>query len=258
LNERVSHGRGDEEAVRHLLALGYVDPEEISAREAALRSERKAELARAIALYEQGQEQDAVALFEHLTRVDPEWITVHQRLAEIHYRAGRWADAQGQLDWLNYHGVESPRLSLMAGSMALRRRDMQAALELLEYAQFAEPEPPGVDGLLGTVLLRLQRLERAETAFRRAIERNPHDIYALDGLAVIALQRGQFDEAAGLALQALEHDMRFFRAHLHLGIALTRLGRSQEAMQALETAARLEPYRTAPIFWLRRIGAARS
>ena len=242
----------DADAVRHLVALGYVDPAEVAAREAAQRRALKEKLQHAIELYEQGLEQETLALLESLVEEDSDWITPHQRLAEIHSRAGRWPEAQVELDWLTHRGVESPRLALMAGSLALGRRDMPAALELAEYAQFAEPTLPGVQALAGTVLLRLRRFEPAETAFRRTLEQSPCDARALDGLAAIALAHGEFEQAADLALQALEQDMRSWRAHVHLGVALMHLGRTEQAIQALETAARIEPARTAPLYWLRK------
>jgi hypothetical protein len=49
--------------------------------------------------------------------------------------------------------------------------------------------------------------------------------------------------------------MQLFAAHYHLGVALLKLDRPHEAVTALETAARLDPNRAVPYYWLSRIAA---
>ncbi|MEX2310519.1 MAG: tetratricopeptide repeat protein [Pirellulales bacterium] len=245
--------QNDDEAFRHLVELGYVDPQDVAARDAAVRSQLESELHEATKLHERGRIDEAVALLESLVIDDPEWIRPHQLLVEIHYRAGRLAEAQTHLDWLTHHGVEHPRLSLIAGGIALARRELCTALDALEYACHVEPDLPNAHMLLGTVLLRLGQFERAERALQQALQKNPADARALDGLAAIGLQRGDYEDAADLALDAIEHDIQLFRAHYHLGVALAHLGRPKEAVAALETAARIAPVSAAPFYWLARI-----
>ncbi|HEX3601847.1 MAG TPA: hypothetical protein VHU84_16960, partial [Lacipirellulaceae bacterium] len=75
------------------------------------------------------------------------------------------------------------------------------------------------------------------------------------GLAAIRLRNEDFADAAGLALEALEHDMQLFRAHYHLGVALAHLDRPEEAVMAFETAAKLNATGAAPFYWLAHIAA---
>jgi tetratricopeptide (TPR) repeat protein len=243
----------DDHSVRHLIELGYIDPDEIVARGAAARRQRDVELARAVELTSQGNLHEAAALTEKLATDNPDWVAPRQLLAELRYRAGRFSEAKAEHDWLTYHGVEHPRLALIAGAMALNRRDLPAALEELEYARYVEPKLPSVHTLCGTALARLGRFDEAADAFRHAIEQTPSDARALDGLAAIGLCQGRFEEAADWALQALEHNLQLFRAHYHLGVALMHLNRPHEALQALETSARVDPLRRAPFYWLSRI-----
>ena len=247
--------RNDDEAVRHLLALGYVDPEISGAREAALRRQLEAEFQQGLKAYERGDVQEAGRHFEQLIVDDPNWVAPRQLLAEIHYRNGRWNEAQLQLDWLTLHGVEHPRLALITGAIALACRDFATALGALKYAAHVEPTLPSVHALLGTVFRRLGNLDQAEQTFQTALSRNPTDAQALDGLAAICVQRHDFAEAADWALQALDHDMQMFSAHYHLGIALAHLDRPQDAIVALETSARLNATAAAPYYWLEQIAA---
>jgi tetratricopeptide (TPR) repeat protein len=243
----------ERESVRHLVELGYVDPDEASAREAARRRELEARLRDAVELSRQSRESEALALLEELALDDPEWIAPRQQLLEIHYSAGRWAKAQVELDWLAHHGVEHPRLALIAGGIKAARREFRAAVEELQYARDVDPDLPNVQTLLGTVLLRLGRLDEAEDAFRQAAERGPNDAQARDGVAAVYLRHGEYEDAADWALRALDQNMRLFRAHYHLGIALAFLNRFKEAIRALETAAKIDPSRAAPYFWLSQI-----
>jgi tetratricopeptide (TPR) repeat protein len=137
--------------------------------------------------------------------------------------------------------------------MALASRNLPEALEELEYATHVEPKLAGIQSLLGATLMRLRQWEAAETAFQRAVEQDPADAQALDGLAAVALERKNFEDAAHWALEALEQNMQLFRAHWHLGIALAHLNRTEAAIAALTTCARLDPTRAAPLDWLSRI-----
>src|SRR5688572_6331889 len=132
----------DEQSVSHLVELGYIDPNEIAGREAAIRQQQQVELRQATDLTAAGRLAEATVVLEKLSSDDPNWIAPRRLLAEIHYRAGRFDAAQAQLDWLTFHGVEHPRLALIAGAIALNRRQLQLALELLEYAAYVEPNLP--------------------------------------------------------------------------------------------------------------------
>jgi Flp pilus assembly protein TadD len=251
----LDHERDVDEAAGHLIELGYVDPVLEAARKASLHREPDAELQQGAEHLSRGQTEQALPLLEKLAADDPRWIAPRQLLAETYYRAGRFADCQAALDWLAEHGVEQPRLSLLSGALALRRREFGAALDELEYACHVEPELPSAHTLRGQALLRLGQLDDAQAAFQTALEQRPADAIAYAGLAQIHGRRGDFEEAAACALAALEHNMQLFAAHYHLGIALLQLDRPQDAVTALETAARLDPNRAAPYYWLSRIAA---
>jgi tetratricopeptide (TPR) repeat protein len=243
----------DESSVDHLVELGYIDPDEAAAREASRRHEQHAEFKKAAKLAADSKLGEAAQVLEALCAEDANWVIPRQLLAEIYYRAARFSDAQTQLDWLTSRGVESPRLALLAGVIALRRREIVLAIELLEYAAFVEPELPSVHMLLGTALLRAGRVTEASASLGEAIRKNAADVRALDGMAAACLRQAIFDEAADWSLRALEHDMRLFDAHYHLGLALAGLNRPEDALRALEAGARVDPSRAAPYRWMAKI-----
>jgi tetratricopeptide (TPR) repeat protein len=242
-----------ESSIRHLVELGYVDPVDSAAREAARGRLQQVDLKTATDLAARGNLDEAAQILQSLCANDPSWVSPRQLLAEFYFRAGRFSEAQAELDWLTYNAVESPRLSLLAGTIALSRRQIPCAIELLEYAAHVEPELPSVHRLLGTALLRAARLSEAADAFHEAIRRNNADARALDGLAAVCLRHANSDAAADWALQALEHDMQLFDAHFHLGLALACLHRPQDAIKALEASAKVDPTRGDPYRWMAKI-----
>jgi Tfp pilus assembly protein PilF len=243
----------EDESVRHLVELGYVDPCEEAANQSARRRQLQAQLRQALALERQGSADLAATILEQIAVDDPDWSSPHQLLAEIYYRAGKLNQAQAQLDWLEQHGIDHPRMAVIRSAIALSRREMTTALYELEYARQAEPDLPGVHTLLGTVLRRLGQLDAAEDVLRQAVQQNPADARARDGLATILLRHGEYESAAEWALGALEQDMSLFSAHYHLGVALAQMNRPREAIAALETSTKVDPSRAAPYRWLCRI-----
>jgi hypothetical protein len=101
------------------------------------------------------------------------------------------------------------------------------------------------------------RYADAERAFERALEIDPHNAYARQGLALALLRQRRFDEAAGAAILAVGLQHHLPLAHFYLGCALVRLRLPDRAIQAFEMAAS----QRAPIFlahrWLARLYKAR-
>ncbi|HEY3394140.1 MAG TPA: tetratricopeptide repeat protein, partial [Lacipirellulaceae bacterium] len=124
----------DESSVYHLVELGYVDPDEAANREASRRRQQHGEFKKAAELAAGIKLEEAAQVLESLCADDPNWIAPRQLLAEVYFRKGRFSAAQAQLDWLTFNGVESPRLALLSGAIALGRREIASAIELLEYA----------------------------------------------------------------------------------------------------------------------------
>jgi predicted Zn-dependent protease len=217
------------------------------------RQKLDAQLRQAIELNRAGRGQEAATLLTKLAGDDPDWIAPHQLLAESHYSDGNWQAAELELAWLSHHGVDQPRTAQITAGILMLRRDYQAALRELEFARCVDPNLPSVNTMCGAAYFRLGRLDEAEDAFRDAAQQDPTDARARDGLAAVFLRRGEYENAADWAFRALEQDMRLFHAHYHLGLALAGMDRPDDAIAALETAARLDDRRAAPYYWLSRI-----
>jgi predicted AlkP superfamily phosphohydrolase/phosphomutase/Tfp pilus assembly protein PilF len=240
-------------AVRHLLELGYVDPEETAAREAANRCRQQTELNRAISLLDCGLVSEALASLQGVAEQNPDWLYPHEVLAKVFFQAGQRTSAKREIDWLSWHGDESPPLYLLKGAIALDERNFELAFEYLRCAQRTRQPLPGLLALAGSIHLRRRDFAAADTAFQSSIDLDGPSPQTLDGLATVYLHAGRHEDAALHALDALERDMQFGRAHYHLGLALLALNRVTEARRAFESWAAAEPQRAAPMRWLAHV-----
>jgi tetratricopeptide (TPR) repeat protein/SAM-dependent methyltransferase len=79
-------------------------------------------------------------------------------------------------------------------------------------------------------------LADAASRYRQVLQGEPDHAPALYHLAVIACQQGRFDEGIELAQRSLASDRRQPRAENLLGMALSRVGRQQDALASFERA----------------------
>lgn len=87
---------------------------------------------------------------------------------------------------------------------------------------------------------RAGRLLDAEALYRRALERSPDDATALHYLGLLSQQMGRGD-ALDLLRRSVAANPDSADFHSNLAIALGQLGRTDEAVAALDTAIRLRP-----------------
>ncbi|GAG76994.1 unnamed protein product, partial [marine sediment metagenome] len=249
-----STGRSNQEqSVHHLLELDYVDPEGLAAKESADHCRRETEFNRAISLLDAGLAPQAILALEHLAEEHPDWIRPHEQLAEAYYRANKLQTARHEIDWLMCHGVEKPQLYFLLGAIEFAERHFDLAMVLLRCAGRAGTSLPGLYDLAGRTHLHRRDFTAAEIAFQSSLDFDGPSLRAHDGLAAVCLQLGRYEEAAMNALAALDEEMRYGKAHYHLGVALLHLGKPNEALHAFESWAAVDPQCTAPFRWMARV-----
>jgi tetratricopeptide (TPR) repeat protein len=119
----------------------------------------------AVARQQQGRFDDAIALCQRRTRLWPD-------------DPAAWA-------------------ALAAGRFAARRPE--AALEAWGAALALAPTEPAILSGKAGVLQSLSRTEAARTLYRQALDADPARTEALFGLALLAVEAGDWDEADALA-----------------------------------------------------------
>ena len=121
----------------------------------------------------------------------------------------------------------------------------ELALERIDAAIAEKPEVARYHYVRGNALTYLDDDAGAEQAYQRAIELDPEDPYPLAALGrVIAFRDGASPEdkqrGAELFTAALKLDAELAGAHQSLGVVLMALKQYQQAVEALDTANRLE------------------
>ncbi len=140
------------------------------------------------------------------------------------------------LAMLRSPGLAAPRywMSLLQG---LRGR-LSEAMRLAGEAAALEPLSPYVVGVAGWALLTARRFEEACGEFRKALDVDPNAILALFGLSRCLQERGDHEEAVGVAERLVSVTER--RQSLGLGAlahAYARAGRRDEAREVLSELA---------------------
>jgi tetratricopeptide (TPR) repeat protein len=94
---------------------------------------------------------------------------------------------------------------------------------------------------LALAYVRLSRFDRAEEILRSVIADEPRNFRAFHNLAAIAYSRGDLAAAEKLERQALAIDPNYFEAWNTLGAIFVVAKRPTEAIDALNTALRVDP-----------------
>lgn len=95
---------------------------------------------------------------------------------------------------------------------------------------------------LATIFMIEGREEEAHRQFEAAVEANPDNAEALNGLGLYRLRAGDPDGALELFMRATEAGAWLFEAQLNAGLVLQEKGRFEEALPYYRAAAKLEPF----------------
>lgn len=122
--------------------------------------------------------------------------------------------------------------------------DYERALKEFRGVVELDPKMPQVHYDAGQSLIRLNRLEEAEREFRQELLLNPSDERAKYHLAYVLLERKQQTaEAQALLRDVIAARPGYADARYQLGKSLVEQGVVAEAIEHLESAARIDPSR---------------
>lgn len=172
---------------------------------------------------------------------DAETLARLRSLGYIGFAAGtssttRGPDTKDQLDAFRRFG----RL-VEAGTDALRRRQYEAALDLLKQALAINPHAYDVHLLLGDAYQNLRRYDQAVGEYDAAILLNPTSVDPLLAAAAVLTVQGHLDEAArridrAATLEPASAEVAFAR-----GRVSERAGRHEDAFAYFEQAVQMNP-----------------
>lgn len=117
----------------------------------------------------------------------------------------------------------------------------ESALDRLESERLQHPDDVGVLLALAATLGLLGRFDDAARELRRAQKLAPDDVAVRAGVGLLYFRRGLYAQAEAELRWVCEHDPDHGPAHFYRGEALNRLGRVDQALEAVERAAQLQP-----------------
>ncbi len=172
----------------------------------------EAQMGRASALEESGQQDEAIGLLSALSGDRPDLASVQAAYGDILRRAERFEEAiVAYTDVLDLVDADLPRYWFIYYARAI------------SYHQIDNWDP-------------------AEADFRRALELNPEQPNVLNYLGYsLVEQRRSFDEALGMIQRAVAAQPESGYIVDSLGWVYYRLGRFEEALAPMERAVELEP-----------------
>ena len=162
-------------------------------------------------------------------------------VAEALYRTGYLKEAVALMQPLSSVYADNAVGQFMAGFVALNHGSLDQAKEMFEAAEANNPPFPILFYYLGQVYLLLDHPEQARKSFSRFLELDPCLPLAYLGLSESFLRCKQFEEAAEAALDAVGANFAEPAMHLALGRAMAQLGENERAIEAYQTAIRLNP-----------------
>jgi tetratricopeptide (TPR) repeat protein len=197
-------------------------------------------------LYDQRGEHDkALGLYQRAVALDPDNSMLRMSLAEHHYTAGRHDEAFAELGRV----FEDPdvdidaKMQVLLGFFEMTRFEgerpndrpdlIRRSYELIDILERTHPESGKPNAIRGDFLMRDGRIAEARDQFRHALRHERARFPIWQQVLQLDLQLNDFASLHADAAEAITVFPLVPELHLYDGIALSRLGRHQEAIEAL-------------------------
>jgi tetratricopeptide (TPR) repeat protein len=244
----------EEEAMRQLVALGYVDAGDDDAAGRAARATREANLNLARVFRSTGRNEEALPLLQSISRDEPENDRYRAWLMQGLLETRRLSEARKELETLRRsEKADKAALSMMEGHLLLAERKPAEALAVFDSLAEEAGSRVNFGVPVGEAYLRLGEWNDAVAAFSGALMMDVDNPRALHGLAVAHIGLRDYRAAVDYALATVGHVYHFPEAHFHLGVAMIRLGWADRAEQAFLVALSQRPSFPHAHRWLARI-----
>jgi Flp pilus assembly protein TadD len=206
----------------------------------------EAQLGRADAYFDDGRQDEAVAVLQSLAADMPELATVHAAYADVLRRTDRCAEAvtayTAALDLVDITQSRNWFLYYARGICRENLDDFDGSEVDFRQALVLNPEQPLVLNNLGYSLVEQRRnLDEALGMIERAVQGQPDSGYIVDSLGWVLYRLGRFEEAVApmeRAVSLLPNDPII---NDHLGDVYWMVGRQREARFQWERALSFEP-----------------
>ncbi|MBE9141730.1 class I SAM-dependent methyltransferase [Planktothrix mougeotii] len=233
----------------------------------------------AIQYQESGQFPEAIACYQQLINVDPQFLLAYQRigyyslkleqfeqavtayqkvielnpnefwaynnLGEAFIKLQRWQEAIPVYEKACQIDPNCFWVYNSLGECLAQTQQWEKAVPIYQKARELDPNYWGVYQKLGELLTTLERWEEVIPIYRRSLELKPDFFWSYIGLSKALIQLERWEEAIPVCQQAISIDPNFFWSYINLGDALSQLKRWQEAVNVYTTANQIK----SDFFW---------
>jgi arylsulfatase A-like enzyme/Tfp pilus assembly protein PilF len=198
------------------------------------------DLQRALATFNAGLPDEAMAQARAIVRAHPNFVTAYGVIASMQRDAGDLRGAIATLEDVARRGADQSVMVVLAGYLQ-EAGVLDRSIAVLEAILAAHPDYADAYNSLGVAYSRLGRHAEARAAFERVLQLDPTSATAYENLGVDDLGSGNLAAAAEDLRRALEIDPRLARAHNALAAVHLRQKHEAEAIAEWRLALEIEP-----------------
>jgi len=196
---------------------------------------------------------EAVEAFKKSLELKPDDSFTVINIANSYVSLGRFEEAEAfVVDHLK-KGFSDAQLFYLLGSMSVRRKEYDKAVEYFEECLAQNPDSAASHNALSAIYINQGDLGRAEEHIRAAMALNPKLTSVHYNRAQIFEARGDLNAAAESYREEIASSPRHFKALFNLARVYRKMGRADDERACLEKAIEVDPDFALPYFYLARI-----
>jgi tetratricopeptide (TPR) repeat protein len=198
-----------------------------------------------LALFKDGQDKEALAIFDSLLRSQPPASAEIQRLTLLvgmsHYGLEEYKAAVPYLQRSADLDAQNLPLLLALAHSCLLSKQYQCVLDAYHRIIAQNAESAEADMLVGETLDEMDDLDGATREFRAAVKANPKEPNAHFGLGYLLWKQFQYPEAAKEFQAELDNNPGYTQTTLYLADSDVRMDHDAVALPLLERVVKLHP-----------------
>ena len=194
-----------------------------------------------VALYEQGNLEDAESELKRSLASRPNYIPAIRALAELHAKKGELNEAISLYQRIVRLTPKNISARARLAELYSWNGDYEKAIVLYEDTLKLDPENQGVKTSLATVLRWAQRFGKAERLYKEVLEEEPDNYEALKGLAKTYALMGDYPDAIAHLNKAIELYPDAPELYKERGTVLAWQKKFKQAVENLKKAVELKP-----------------
>ena len=185
--------------------------------------------------------QDSATLFTHALAVTEGNYVAHDCLGDVLYHQGRVGEAIAHFQTVLEIRPDYAETHVNLGAALRQQGQLGNAMAHFRKALEIRPDYAEAHNNLGAALRRQGQLQNAVTHLRKALAIQPELFEAHGNLGIALFESGQADEAIAHFMKALELRPGDAFARYNLGHALLETGRVNEAINHFQKALAIRP-----------------